>query len=251
MIMKSRFMPLLSLRKVRYVLPVAIATTLLSLPMVSPALAQEQLTRTVTVTGRGIESIPTTISQVRLGVEVQGRTAEEVQQEAAQRTNAVVELLRSRNVDKLTTTGIYLSPQYNFENGTQELVGYTASNTVSFEIPTEQAGDILDVSVNAGATRIDGISFTAEEEAIATAQNQALREATEEAQEQADVVLAALGLSRDEVVNIQINGAVPPLPPMPLAGRALSEQAASYDAPTPVVGGEQQVEASVTLQISY
>nr|WP_242050532.1 SIMPL domain-containing protein [Oculatella sp. FACHB-28] len=248
--MKSAFMPLLSLRKVRYVLPVAIATTLLSLPMVSPALAQEQLTRTVTVTGRGIENIPTTISQVRLGVEVQGRTAEEVQQEAAQRTNAVVELLRSRNVDKLTTTGIYLSPQYNFENGTQELVGYTASNTVSFEISTEQAGDILDASVNAGATRIDGISFTAEEEAIATAQNQALREATQEAQEQADVVLGALGLTRDEVVNIQVNGAVPPMPPIPY-GRAASEAVALSDAPTPVVGGEQQVEASVTLQISY
>jgi len=239
-----------SLRKVRYVLPVAIATTLLSLPMMSPALAQEQLMRTLTVTGRGVESIPTTISQVRLGVEVQGRTAEEVQQEAARRTNAVVELLRSRNVDQLTTTGIYLSPQYSYENGTQELVGYTASNTVSFEIPTEQAGDILDASVSAGATRIDGIGFTAEDEAIAAAQNQALREATQEAQAQADVVLAALGLTRDEVVNIQINGAMPPSPPIPLA-RAASEQFAVADAPTPVVGGEQQVEASVTLQISY
>ncbi|NJO72854.1 MAG: SIMPL domain-containing protein [Leptolyngbyaceae cyanobacterium RM1_406_9] len=248
MIMK--FAPLSSLRKVRYVLPVAIATTLFSLPMVSPVLAQEQLTRMVTVMGRGVENIPTTISQVRLGVEVQGRTAEGVQQEAAQRTNAVVELLRSRNVDQLTTTGIYLSPQYNYENGSQELVGYTASNTVSFEIPTEQAGDILDASVSAGASRIDGISFTAEEEAIATAQNQALREATQEAQEQADVVLAALGLSRDEVVNIQINGAMPPMPPIPLA-RGAVEQLALSDAPTPVVGGEQQIEASVTLQISY
>lgn len=245
-----KFAPLSSLRKVRYVLPVAIATTLFSLPMVSPVLAQEQLTRMVTVMGRGVENIPTTISQVRLGVEVQGRTAEGVQQEAAQRTNAVVELLRSRNVDQLTTTGIYLSPQYNYENGSQELVGYTASNTVSFEIPTEQAGDILDASVSAGASRIDGISFTAEEEAIATAQNQALREATQEAQEQADVVLAALGLSRDEVVNIQINGAMPPMPPIPLA-RGAVEQLALSDAPTPVVGGEQQIEASVTLQISY
>jgi hypothetical protein len=248
MIMK--FAPLSWLHQVRYVLPVAIATTLFSLPMVSPTLAQEQLARMVTVTGRGVESIPTTISQVRLGVEVQGRTAEEVQQEAARRTNAVVDLLRSRNVDQLTTTGIYLSPQYDYENGSQELVGYTASNTVSFEIPTEQAGGILDASVSAGASRINGISFTADEEAIATAQNQALREATQEAQEQADVVLAALGLSRDEVVNIQINGAMPPMPPIPLA-RGAVEQLALSDAPTPVVGGEQQIEASVTLQISY
>jgi uncharacterized protein YggE len=248
--MKFALVPSVSLAKLRYALPLAIATTLLSLSIVSPALAQEQIMRTLTVTGRGVESIPTTISQVRLGVEVQGSTAEEVQQEAARRTNAVVELLRSRNVDKLTTTGIYLSPQYNYENGSQELVGYTASNTVSFEIVTEQAGDILDASVRVGATRIDGISFTAAEEAIATAQNQALREATQEAQAQADVVLDALGLTREEVVNIQINGAAPPMPPRPLA-RAAVEQLSLADAPTPVVGGEQQVEAAVTLQISY
>lgn len=248
--MKSLLAPLSSLRRMRYVLPVAIATTLLSLSLVPPALAQEQLMRTLTVTGRGTESIPTTISQVSLGVEVQGRTAEEVQQEAAQRTSAVVELLRSRNVDKLTTTGIYLSPQYSYENNVQELIGYTASNTVSFEIPTEQAGNILDSAVSAGASRIDGVSFIAAEEAIATAQNQALREATQAAQEQADVVLEALGLTRDEVVNIQINGAVPPPPPIPLAARAALEQSAA-DATTPVVGGEQQVEAAVTLQISY
>ncbi|MGH7998382.1 MAG: SIMPL domain-containing protein, partial [Brasilonema sp.] len=73
-----------------------------------PALAQqkERMLRTLSVNGRGMETIPTTLSQVSLGVEVQGKTAQQVQQEAARKSSAVVALLKSRNVDKLQTTGI-------------------------------------------------------------------------------------------------------------------------------------------------
>ncbi|MDB9510746.1 SIMPL domain-containing protein [Kamptonema animale CS-326] len=222
--------------------------SLISFTGLDPAMAQEQRLRTLTVTGRGMEAIPTTLTQVRLGVEVQGQTAAQVQQEAAKRSAAVVSLLRSRNVDKLETTGITLSPMYNYENNQQKLIGYVATNTVSFRINTESAGTLLDDAVKAGATRIDGVSFVAAESAIASAQQQALREATQDAQIQADAVLGALNLKRGEVVSVQVNGASPP-PPIfqPRFAAARNDK----DASTPVVGGEQQVEASVTLQISY
>lgn len=203
--------------------------------------------RTLTVTGQGTESIPTTKAQVQLGVEIQGNTATEVQEDVARRSSAVVELLRSRNVEKLETTGIRLNPIYSYENNVQRLTGYSATNTVSFRTSTEQSGKLLDDAVRVGATRIDGISFTASDEAIAAAQKQALREATQDAQQQADVVLSSLNLTRKDIVGIQVNGATP-LPPMPVLERAAL---ASKVADTPVVGGEQQVQASVTLQISY
>ncbi len=232
---------------VRALVPLALGV--LSLTMASPALAQERMLRTLTVTGQGTESIQTTLTQVSLGVEVQGRTAAAAQQEAARRSTAVVEFLRSRNVQKLQTTGINLSPRYNYDNGDQRLVGYTAINTVSFELPTDQIGNILDEAVNAGATRIDRVGFIATEEAIAAAQREALREATQEARQQADVVLEALGLSAQGVVGVQINGATPPAPPpIFMEGVAMRQSA---DASTPVIGGEQEVQASVTLQISY
>lgn len=215
--------------------------------LVNPAIAQEKLLRTLTVTGQGVEMIPTTATQVQLGVEVQGKTATAVQQEVARRSSSVVELLRSRKVDKLQTTGIRLNPIYSYENNTQRLTGYSAANTVSFRVPTEQAGTLLDDSVEAGATRIDSVSFTASDDAIADAQKQALQKATQDAQQQADAVLSALNLTRKEIVNIQINGATPP-PPMPMFDKAaLRAEAAS----TPVIGGEQEVQASVTLQMSY
>lgn len=227
-------------------------TLLLCVTFVQPGLAQERerLTRTLTVSGRGVEEIPTTLTLVNLGVEVQGKTAEEVQQEAARRSSAVVALLKSRNVEKLQTTGIRLNPVYSYTNNVQRLVGYAASNTVSFRIATEKSGKLLDEAVKAGASQINSISFIATDEAIAAAQKQALREATQDARQQADAVFSSLGFQHKEVVSIQINNASAPPPPI-LQQAELSSKVRSADATTPVIGGEQHVEASVTLQISY
>jgi uncharacterized protein len=232
-----------------YVLPLLLG--IFTLTLSTPAMAEPQLLRTLTVTGQGNEMIPTTLSRVMLGVEVQGKTAEEVQQEAARRSSAVVELLRSRNITKLQTTGINLSPRYDYSNnGEQQIIGYTATNSVSFQVANDRAGAIMDEAVRAGATRIDGVSFIADDSAIATAQRQAIREATEDAQAQAEAALSALGLTRKEVVSVQINGSAPPTPVF-YQSNELAARSAPAAAPTPVIGGEQEVQASVTLQISY
>ena len=220
--------------------------TLVSFAGLDPAQAQEQRLRTLTVTGRGIEAIPTTQTQVRLGVEVPGKTAAEVQQEAAKRSSAVVELLRSRQVEKLQTSGISLNPTYN--NNQRQITGYTATNTVTFRINTQSAGTLLDDAVKVGATRIDGVSFVATESAIEQAQKQALKKATQDAQSQADAVLSALNFKRGEILSIQVNGASAPPP----VYRQIEDRSANVSfATTPVVGGEQEIQASVTLQISY
>ncbi|AKG22844.1 SIMPL domain-containing protein [Calothrix sp. 336/3] len=212
------------------------------------ALDQEKNIRTLTVSGRGIEAIPTSLSQINLGVEVQGKTAQDVQKEAARRSSAVVALLQSRNVEKLQTTGISLNPVYSYNNNVQKITGYAASNTVSFRIATDRAGNILDDAVKSGASQISSISFVATDEAIAQAQKQALKKATQEAQQQANVVFDTLGLKAKEVVSIQINGASAP---PPITRNYSNAKMMAEAASTPVVGGEQQVEASVTLQISY
>jgi len=228
-----------------------VSAGLLSLAIANPVLAQEKMLRTLTVTGRGTEMVATTITQVRLGVEAQGKTANEVQQEVARRSNAVVNLLKSRQVDKLETTGINLNPTYQYDNGKQTLTGYSASNIVSFRIATPKAGLLLDEAVKAGASRIDGVSFIATDEAIAATQKTALREATQDAQAQADAVFSALSLSKGQIVSIQVNGASAP-PPRPLENvRTILRGEALFKDPSPVIGGEQEVQASVTLQISY
>ncbi|MCX5963838.1 MAG: SIMPL domain-containing protein [Cyanobacteria bacterium] len=211
-----------------------------------------RMLRTLTVSGRGTESIQTTIAQVRLGVEAQGKTAGEVQAAIAKRSNAVVTFLKSRNVEKLETTGINLNPVYSYENNKQVLTGYSGSNMVVFRTNNNAAGEIVDQSVRSGASRIDGISFIATDEAIAAAQKIALRRATQEAQAQANAVLNVLNFTQKDIISIQVNNAVPRLRPMEMNDSMLQARSSKIMAdPTPVLGGEQTIEASVTLEITY
>lgn len=216
--------------------------------LITPARAQEQVLRTLSVTGVGVERIPATLAQVNLGVEIQGKMAAEVQQEVAKRTSSLVEFLRSRQVERLQTKGISLQPNYNYTNNQRRLIGYIGTNTVSFRLSTEEVGKLLDKAVEAGATRIDNISFTATEAEMASAQKEALRKATIEAQKQADAVLEALNFSTKEIIGVQINGASVP---QPRRLERASFSAADAEASTPVIGGEQAVSGSVTLQIRY
>ncbi|MGP1382495.1 MAG: SIMPL domain-containing protein [Thainema sp.] len=226
---------------------VPLAAGLLALAFMPVAIAQEAVVRTITVTGQGEETIPTTLTQVNLGVEVQADTADAAQRQAAQRAEAVVSLLRSRNVQNLQTTEIRLNPVYNYDGSTPRITGYTATNIVSFRLDTNDVGTLLDDAIAAGATRIDNISFVATDAAIEAARQQALAEAAQDAQEQAEAVLSSLGFTAQEIISIQVNGANPPMP-VPLARfDAQVAEAAS----TPVVGGEQDVQAAITLQIRY
>ena len=220
---------------------------------IAPGSSQERKpSRTITASGKGIVTIPTTISQIRLAIEVSAKTPSQAQQDAAKRSTRVVDFLKTQQVDKLQTTGINLNPTYNYPpNRNPQLTGYSATNSISFQVTTDRAGAILDAAVKNGATRIDGVSFVASERAMATAQLQALKQATQDAERQADTVLQTLNLKRREVIGVQINSASTPVPlPMPMQARA-ADVATSAAPSTPIVGGEQQVEAAVTLDIGY
>lgn len=235
----------------KILIPLFLAVSTINLTTCVPlAIAQEQRMKTITVTGQGMVSIPTTMTQIQLGVEADGKTAQEVQQVVAQRSSQVVELLKSRNVEKLQTTGISLNPIYNYQNNQQNITGYRATNTVSFRVKTATAGNILDEAVQAGASQINGISFIASDNDIAIAQEQALRQATQAAQAQADVVLGALNLTSKGIASVQINSINRPMP-RPLMMNVREAKMDAAPAVTPVEGGEQEIEASVTLQISY
>lgn len=231
-------------------LGLSLAATMLCFGFSTGAIAEESnlLLRTITVTGMGDESIPTSLSQVSLGVEARGKTASEVQTDIAGRSQKLMTFLKGKGVTKLTTTGVYLQPEYSYEDGTQRLVGYVATNSVSFEVPTTSAGSIMDEAVKVGATRIDGIYFRATDEAIAAAEKIALKEAALDARGQADAVLAALGLDAGDIVQIQVNGSQPiGVPYM----RTDSWATAASAGTSSVEGGEQTVNAMVTLTIRY
>jgi uncharacterized protein len=237
-------------------LSISISLSLILFTSILPAVAQERKPpRTLTASGRGIVTIPTTISQIRLAIEAQGKTPNTTQQEAAKRSARVMAYLKTQRVDKLQTTGINLNPTYTYPpNSKPQITGYTATNSISFQVPTDLTGGILDAAVENGASRIEGVNFVAGEKAIESAQIQALKQATLDAQRQADAVLGTLNLQRKDVIGIKIDSTSTPAPVSMPAEIMQSKRAyvTKTAAPsTPVVGGEQQVEAAVTVDFSY
>jgi uncharacterized protein len=217
------------------------------LALTPPSFA-ETPARTLTVTGRSEVSAPVSEAIMNLGVQVEGSTADKVQDELRNKVNRLVEVLKAASVQGLKTTTVQLYPRYRSVKDTQVIDGYTGQNSVSFRVPVAKSGEILDAAVRAGANQVGGIQFDLSRGDAEKARSQALKEAVQDAQGQAQVVLESLNLKVKEIRTIQVQtGGVEQ--PRPYEAQ-LSKVAADV-APTPVAGGEAKVSASVTLEISY
>ncbi|MHC5768421.1 MAG: SIMPL domain-containing protein [Nostoc sp.] len=85
------------------------------------------------VTGKGEVSVATTLTEVQLGIKVEGKTATEVQEQVAQRSTAVVDVLQKLGAQELQTTSIQLNPIYSYKDDTQTLTGFEGLNTLQFD----------------------------------------------------------------------------------------------------------------------
>ncbi|MEN9216503.1 MAG: SIMPL domain-containing protein [Gloeomargarita sp. HHBFW_bins_162] len=196
--------------------------------------------RVLQVTGQALISVPAQLADVEVGVELRGNNAAQVQAEIAQRLDRIIRTLRQKSPEKLTTTGVQLTPLYGER---QQLQGFWGRNTVQFRLPIAQTGAVLDELVSQGANQITRLTFVASESALEQGRTQALQAAVKDAQQQAQTVLQALQLTPKEVVGVTIVHIHSPMP----RNLALAEARAV----TPIVGGEQTVQAQVTLEIRY
>ena len=199
------------------------------------------------VSSRGEVNVPTSITTVELGIQIQAPTAAEVQQQVAEQTTNVLEVLENLEVQELQTTSVQLFPVYSFENDTRTLTGFEARNTLSFELPNDSAGNAIDAAVEAGANLVQNISFSASDEALQQARLQALNQAIEQAQTEAQTVFNTLGLVSQEIVGIeilQLEESNPIAQPLQFEAKATADT-------TPIIGSPQTVQATVALDILY
>lgn len=216
-------------------------------PLIGVTSTQTDTLNILEVTGRGVVSVDTDTAQIQLGIEAEGATATEVQQEIAQNSSAVVEQLNQLEVEELETISISLRPRLEFDNlGNSTVVGFTGRNLLQFEVPTEQAGETIDAAIQAGANLVENINFTASDSELEQARLDAIALAARSAQNQAIPLLDTLDLTPLEIVDIDILG-LSSSSPRPFA----SEFGVAGDASIPIIGGSQEVIAEVALDISY
>lgn len=188
------------------------------------------------------------IATVSAGVTSEATTAVEAMRINAREMTAVIERIKSLGIDEddIQTSGINLNARYDYNRQTerQDFRGYQVSNRVSVTLrEVERTGPILDALVAAGATNINGPSFSIDDATAAKAQ--ARKSALETARERAMEYAGWAGYSGIRLLEISESVSVDrPQPVMRQAAMADEMEAAS----TPVQPGLVSTGVSITVK---
>src|SRR5436190_11131388 len=190
---------------------------------------------TITVMGTGTVVVNPDIADVRLGVIVTKPTVKAARETAAEAmTRVIAELKKLGIADKdIQTTTVSLQPAYDYSTQTNppKITGYNLANAVAVTVRNlDQTGDVIDDSLAAGATSVDGVTFRVEDPA--KAQQRARTDAMNQAKANADTLAKAAGVSITGVASI--NEASTPVPyPVFYGGAASAPAADSVKTPIP------------------
>jgi uncharacterized protein YggE len=229
------------------VLLLAVLAGIVGILYARPATAQTNVgvpgMRQVSVVGHGeAKGTPDTAS-VQIGVETQAATAQQALAQNNTQAQAIVQKLTELGVAEkdIQTSNFNIFPAYG--NDGRQVEGYRVSNIVTVTIRNlEQAGDLLDQVVSAGANSVYGVSFSVENPDALL--EQARTAAIENARARAEQLASASGASIGQVLVINEN--VGAQPPIPIAARAeMAQDAASV----PVQPGEQSF--TVDVQVTF
>jgi len=199
----------------------------------------------IVVGGTGRMSVEPDIADLRLGVSVARPTVDTARGVAAETMAAILAAVADTGVDRrdVRTSLLSVQPRYDYrENQPPVLTGYELANVVEVTVrDLARLGDVVDGTLRAGATSMDGLSFRVADPA--PAEREARLRAMAAARARADVLAEAAGLAIVGVSDI-VEG-VMPSPPEPRYKAA--RMMVAEDASTPVEAGSLEIAVSVTV----
>jgi hypothetical protein len=200
----------------------------------------------ISVNGEGLVKAKPDVAKAQIAVDVTHANVAEAQQDAATRMDRVMARLKEMGVaaDDIKTAQYALYPLYDYSQNRDQpkLTGYRVVNTISVTMrQLDKVGAILDAVTSAGATRIDGVSFSIADPT--PLQSQARASAVKQARSRAEELAKAAGVSLGKVaaINESTAGAVPELAAS--TAKAIGLGAAE----TPISPGELEIRVSVQV----
>jgi uncharacterized protein YggE len=200
---------------------------------------------TIVVGGTGRVSVEPDLADLRLGVSVARPTVDAARASAAETMDAILAAVADAGLERrdVRTTLLSVQPRYDYrENRQPVLTGYELANVVEVTVrDLARLGDVVDGTLRAGATSMDGLSFRVADPA--PAEREARLRAMAAARARAEVLAEAAGLAIVGVSDI-VEGVVaaPPEPRYKAARMMVAE-----DASTPVEAGSLEIAVSVTV----
>src|SRR5262245_5562631 len=192
----------------------------------------------ITVSGTG--TVTRAPDRAELDFSVVSRSDVAKQALAANSTDAtkIIAALKQAGVDAkdIRTEDVSLEPDYS-ENG-NDIVGYTARNSVHVSTGIGDAGSVIDAATAAGANEVDGPTLSVSDRA--QLYNEALKNAVDRARSKAEAIAAASGVHVGAVTSVQENetGQMQGPYPVAMAAKAMS---------APIEPGTQDIQANVTV----
>ena len=189
----------------------------------------------VTVAGVGsVDAVPNEAT-MSFGAETRRPTAQAAVAANADAMRKILNALRQAGGRELATQWVSVYP-YTDETG--NVNGYAASNSVSAVSDVGDAPALIDAAAEAGANQISGPGLSSSNaEAL---YRQALAKAVADARLNAEALAKAAGRSLGAITTIVEGGASQPTP-------LYREAAQAADSSTPIVAGEQETSATVSV----
>jgi uncharacterized protein YggE len=205
----------------------------------------------ISVSGMGKVTVKPDVADVSLGVQNQRESAKAARDDAAQTMNAILAALKGLGIadEDIQTSMLSISPVYDYNSSSPRITGYQVTNVVSVHVrDLSKVADVIDDSVAAGATTVNGVSFDVADRAAA--ENQARDAAVKDARAHADALATAAGVTITGVASISENAVNYPFPYYGVADGAKDSAPGAPSMPTPIQPGTQDITITVTVAYS-
>lgn len=203
-----------------------------------PQLKVDSSNRTLTVSATDSVTVEPDLAILHIGFVTQPQDAKSAYADGSRASNAIVAALKQAGVEE---TAIRSESQYLDRDWTTKLRKYTLHQQWTVKVAPARAAEILDVSVNAGATSSGQIDWTVKDEKALEAE--ALDKAASRVRANAEVLAKGMGVRLGSLIYVS-NQVSAPQYPRPMMAMAMRSADA---APQPLAIEPHQVsrEASV------
>lgn len=203
---------------------------------------------TISVIGEANLDIEPDKAEILLQVETRALTAKEAEDENSRITDNVITALKKSGVgsDEIETDRFSIYPEYDWDEGYRELVGYRAEHTLKVTTTdTGKVGVYLDVAVDNGVNEVQGVNFGLTREKEKEVYSEALVRASSLAEEKASSIAASLGVRLGDIISVSESSAG--YSPYRYFDYAVSEMSMKGAGPAPIQPEKVTVNGHVSL----
>jgi uncharacterized protein YggE len=203
----------------------------------------------ISVSGQGKITAKPDVAVLDLSITEEGATADGAQEKANLKSKAVVAYLEDAGVEEkdIRTSGYNISPQYDYTLGRSRITGYQVSQSMTVKVrDLDDANDILDGVVAAGANNVNGFSFTIDDPELL--KDQAREEAIADAKDKAEVLADQLGVRLGSIVSFSEDVGGWPMPMFMKSAEMAVDGRGGFGGGGPSLPeGENEVTVNVTI----